>query len=105
MHVSFRNRLTFFFILLVVLPVIAVGIVGILIVRNAEEGETTRGSTRRRRGRRLFETHKDNARRSRETFAQDDSVAAAIRDGDRDARCRSALNQLVGSGTARPLGS
>ena len=37
MHVSFRNRLTFFFLLLVILPVIAVGIVGILIVRDAEE--------------------------------------------------------------------
>ena len=40
MHVSFRNRLTFFFILLVILPVLAVAVVGILIVRNTEEGQT-----------------------------------------------------------------
>ena len=41
MHVSFRNRLTFFFILLVILPVLAVATVGILIVggRQAINGE------------------------------------------------------------------
>ena len=39
MHLSFRNRLTFFFILLVILPVLAVASVGILIVRNSEEGK------------------------------------------------------------------
>ena len=36
---SFRNRLTFFFILLVILPVLAVASVGILIVRDSEEGK------------------------------------------------------------------
>jgi len=43
MHVSFRNRLTFFFILLVILPVLAVAFVGILIVRDSEEGKTDAG--------------------------------------------------------------
>ena len=36
---SFRNRLTFFFILLVILPVLAVASVGILIVRDSEEAK------------------------------------------------------------------
>ena len=40
MHVSFRNRLTFFFILLVILPVLAVATVGLLIVENAETQRT-----------------------------------------------------------------
>ena len=40
MHVSFRNRLTFFFVLLVILPVLAVAFVGILIVRDSEEEKT-----------------------------------------------------------------
>ena len=40
MHVSFRNRLTFFFILLVILPVLAVAVVGIMIVRSNENSNT-----------------------------------------------------------------
>ena len=39
MHVSFRNRLTVFFIVLVILPVLAVAAVGILIVRDSEAGK------------------------------------------------------------------
>jgi hypothetical protein len=51
MHVSFRNRLTFFFILLVILPVLALALVGILIVRDSEAGKTdTRLGQAQRRG-------------------------------------------------------
>ena len=53
MHVSFRNRLTFFFILLVILPVLAVAAVGILIVRDSEEAKndaTLEQAQRRGRG-------------------------------------------------------
>jgi len=38
--VSFRNRLTFFFILLVILPVLALTLVGILIVRGSEREQS-----------------------------------------------------------------
>jgi diguanylate cyclase (GGDEF)-like protein len=95
MHVSFRNRLTFFFILLVVLPVIAVGIVGILIVRNAEEGlNDTRLDSAQTAAGALLESSQDNAAAVAQTFAQDDSIAAAIRAGDR-ARLQKRLNKLV----------
>jgi len=101
MHVSFRNRLTFFFILLVVLPVIAVGIVGILIVRNAEEtANDQRLDLAQTAASALSESSQENAAAVAQTFAQDDSIAAAIRAGNRE-RLQKRLNRLIEDGTAR----
>ena len=90
MHVSFRNRLTFFFILLVVLPVLAVGIVGILIVRNAEEGVNDSGSARRTRrpgaaGELAGKRHGGRRRRSRRTIRSPPPSATATERGSRTA--------------------
>ncbi len=84
MHVSFRNRLTFFFILLVILPVLAVATVGILIVRNSEEGKTDeRLQQAQKAAREIYGDARDRAATIADTFAADDKVAAAIRTGDR----------------------
>ncbi|MET0685910.1 MAG: diguanylate cyclase [Solirubrobacteraceae bacterium] len=101
MHVSFRNRLTFFFILLVVLPVIAVGIVGILIVRNAEEtANDQRLDSAQTAAEALSESSQDNAAAVAQTFAQDDSIAAAIRAGESE-RLENRLQKLINDGTAQ----
>ncbi len=84
MHVSFRNRLTFFFILLVILPVLAVATVGILIVRNSEEGKTEeRLQQAQKAAREIYFDARERAATIADTFAADDKVAAAIRTGDR----------------------
>ena len=80
---SFRNRLTFFFILLVILPVLAVATVGILIVRNSEEGKTDqRIAQAQKAAREIYGDARERAATIAETFAADDKVAAAIRSGD-----------------------
>jgi diguanylate cyclase (GGDEF)-like protein len=84
MHVSFRNRLTFFFILLVILPVLAVATVGILIVRNSEEGKTDeRVEQAGRAASEIYGDARERAATIGDTFAADDKVAAAIRTDDR----------------------
>src|SRR5215208_2037275 len=84
MHVSFRNRLTFFFILLVILPVLAVATVGILIVRDSEEGKTDeRVEQAGRAASEIYGDARERAATIGDTFAADDKVAAAIRIDDR----------------------
>ena len=63
MHVSFRNRLTFFFIVLVILPVIAVAAVGILIVHDSEN---SKNATSLNRARVAAEALYDDAQRPRD---------------------------------------
>ncbi|HZB76165.1 MAG TPA: diguanylate cyclase [Solirubrobacteraceae bacterium] len=100
MHVSFRNRLTFFFILLVILPVLAVATVGILIVRNTEERNTDeRLALARTAAQALYQSGRDSAEAVARTFAQDDSVAAAIRSGDRR-RLQRRVDDLIEAETA-----
>ena len=100
MHVSFRNRLTFFFILLVILPVLAVATVGILIVRNTEERNTDeRLALARTAAQALYQSGRDSAEAVARTFAQDDSVAAAIRAGDRR-RLQRRVDDLIEAETA-----
>ncbi len=71
---SFRNRLTFFFILLVILPVLAVASVGILIVRDSEERKNDAGARAgAARGGGAVPRRRASARRSsRETVGTDD---------------------------------
>ena len=100
MHVSFRNRLTFFFILLVILPVLAVATVGILIVRNTEERNTDeRLALAGTAAQALYQSGRDSAEAVARTFAQDDSVAAAIRSGDRR-RLQRRVDDLIEAETA-----
>ena len=87
MHVSFRNRLTFFFIVLVILPVLAVAAVGILLVRDSETNKNTASLDRARLAAdSLFNDAGDQAMRVAGTVQTDDRLAEAVRDGDRAAQ-------------------
>jgi diguanylate cyclase (GGDEF)-like protein len=86
MHVSFRNRLTFFFILLVILPVLAVAFVGILIVRDSEEGKTDAGLAQAQvAAQGLYRESRDRSKTVARTVTTDEELAVAVRDGDRAA--------------------
>ena len=83
---SFRNRLTFFFILLVILPVLAVAFVGILIVRDSEEGKTDAGlSQAETAARGMYRELRGRAQTVVQTAAMDEELAIAVRDRDRAA--------------------
>jgi diguanylate cyclase (GGDEF)-like protein len=101
MHVSFRNRLTFFFILLVILPVLAVATVGLLIVHNAEQSRTDdRLELAQDAASALYESSQTNAEAVAGTFALDDSIASAIRDTN-VAKLETRLSKLIEDGTAK----
>ena len=101
MHLSFRNRLTFFFILLVILPVLAVASVGILIVRNSEEGKNNDALEQAKRAAAsLYSDAEDRARAVAQTIQTDDALAVAVRDGDREA-LRARLEALAERGGAQ----
>jgi diguanylate cyclase (GGDEF)-like protein len=98
--VSFRNRLTFFFILLVILPVLAVALVGILIVRDSEQGKTDAAldqASQAAEG--LYGESRDRAQRVAKTVEMDTQLAIAIRDGDR-AAVKQRLENLAQRGGA-----
>jgi diguanylate cyclase (GGDEF)-like protein len=84
--VSFRNRLTFFFVLLVIVPVLAVAFVGILIVRDSEEKTTDNTLTQAQKAARgVYDEAEQRARTVSETVRGDEELAIAVRDGERPA--------------------
>lgn len=83
---SFRNRLTFFFILLVILPVLAVAFVGVLVVRDSEEEKTaTQLEQAETAAAGVYEDLRARAQTVLQTVSNDQELAVAIRDGDRAA--------------------
>ena len=101
MHLSFRNRLTFFFILLVILPVLAVASVGILIVRNSEEGKNNDALEQAQRAAEgLYNDAEERAVVVARTVQLDDELAVAVRDGDRAAQ-QARLEALARRGGAQ----
>ena len=97
---SFRNRLTFFFILLVILPVLAVALVGIVIVRDSEAGKTDAGLAQAQLvAEGLYRESRERAQAVARTVARDDALAAAVRDDDRSA-VQDRLDALVRRGDA-----
>jgi len=84
MHLSFRNRLAFFFVLLVILPVLAVALVGVRIVRDSEEQRADPGLAQSERAARgLYEASRERAEVVARTIGEDPALAAAVRDDDR----------------------
>jgi diguanylate cyclase (GGDEF)-like protein len=87
MHVSFRNRLTFFFIVLVILPVLTVAAVGILLVRDSENSRNTTSLARAQLAAEgLYADARSRAMTIANTVQKDDRLAEAVRDGDRAAQ-------------------
>src|SRR5215204_2417656 len=83
---SFRNRLTAFFIVLVILPMIVVAAVGFVLASDSEQGKTdARLSEAQRSASGLFREYQDRAEAAAGAIAHDRQLAQAIPSGDRDA--------------------
>jgi diguanylate cyclase (GGDEF)-like protein len=86
MHVSFRNRLTFFFILLVIVPVLAVAFVGVLIVRDSEEEKIDTTLTQSQQAaEEIYRDARDRSGAVAQTVSSDRALAMAVRNGNRAA--------------------
>ena len=83
---SFRNRLTFFFVVLVIVPVVALACVGIVIVRRAEVGESEAGLQQAKTAAEgIYRESRTRAQTVARMVAQDQELAVAVREGDRAA--------------------
>jgi diguanylate cyclase (GGDEF)-like protein len=104
MHVSFRNRLTFFFILLVIVPVLAVGFVGVLIVQDSEERNTEeRLSQAQTAAREFYDEAEMRAKKVAQTVETDEPLAVAVREGDRAALTQRLQDLAERGGAVRVL--
>src|SRR3954471_22599603 len=81
---SFRNRLTVFFIVLVILPMIVVAAVGFVLASDSEQGKTdARLSQAQRSASGLFREKQDEAEKAARVIAGDRQLAQAIQAGQR----------------------
>src|SRR4051812_6081875 len=92
---SFRNRLTVFFIVLVILPMIVVAAVGFVLASDSEQGKTdARLSEAQRSASGLFREKQDEAEKAARVIAGDKQLAQAIQAGKRGP-IQDRLNQLA----------
>src|SRR5215213_6414928 len=93
---SFRNRLIAFFVVLVILPLIAVAAVGFVLASKSEQDQTkARLAEAQRASSGLFREFQDRAQAAARVIGQDAQLAAAIRSGKR-ARIQRRLDTLAG---------
>jgi diguanylate cyclase (GGDEF)-like protein len=99
---SFRNRLTVFFIVLVILPMIVVAAVGFVLASDSEQGKTdARLSEAQRSASGLFRESQDRAENAARAIARDPELAQALQDGERGP-IQQRLDELAGEeGVAR----
>src|SRR3954468_10523670 len=94
-RMSFRNRLTLFFIVIVIVPMIAVGLVLFRLVSDSSRGKgDARLAQAQRAAQGLFREFQDRGEDAAETIGGDQELAAAIRDRDR-AAIQSRLKELA----------
>jgi diguanylate cyclase (GGDEF)-like protein len=109
---SFRNRLTLFFIVIVIVPMIAVGLVLFRLVSDSEQGKgNARLAQAQRAAQGLFAEFQDRGQEAAEKIGADPELARAIRDDDRAAiqsrlkevaaqeQAKRSLLQLTGQGS------
>jgi diguanylate cyclase (GGDEF)-like protein len=83
---SFRNRLTIFFIVLVILPMVVVATVGFVLAAASERGKIdARLGSAQRSGSGLFREFQDRAELAARSIGQDPALSAAIASGEREA--------------------
>jgi diguanylate cyclase (GGDEF)-like protein len=83
---SFRNRLTVFFIVLVILPMIVVAAVGFVLASDSEQGKMdARLSQAQRSASGLFREFQDRAEASAQVIGKDPALSGAIQQRDREA--------------------
>src|SRR5512132_3645622 len=81
---SFRNRLTTFFIVLVILPMVVVATVGFVLASDSEQGKTdARLFEAQRSASGLFREFQDRAELAARDIGQDARLSAAIQSGKR----------------------
>jgi diguanylate cyclase (GGDEF)-like protein len=98
---SFRNRLTIFFIVLVILPMIVVAAVGFVLASDSEEGKlNAQLTTTQRSAAGLFAESQDRAQAGGQTIARDPELAAAIEAGE-PRRIQARLNIAVRAARVR----
>ena len=98
---SFRNRLTVFFIVLVILPMIVVAAVGVVLASDSEQGKTdARLSEAQRSASGLFREEQDEAGNAALAMAHDQKLSAAIQAGRRDA-IQARLDELARANKVR----
>ena len=98
---SFRNRLTIFFIVLVILPMIVVAAVGFVLASDSEEGKlNAQLTTTQRAAAGLFAESQDRAQAAGQTIGRDRELAAAIQAGDRE-RIQARLDVVTRAARAR----
>jgi diguanylate cyclase (GGDEF)-like protein len=96
---SFRTRLTLFFVLIVIVPMVALGVVVVRLVGDSEQGKAAaRSAAYLTVAREDFRRQAARAAREASALAADPALAAALRRGD--ARATSAR----AAGLARPRG-
>src|SRR3954469_26075781 len=101
---SFRNRLTVFFIVLVILPMIVVAAVGFVLASDSEQGKTdARLSQAQRSASGLFREFQDRAQATARMIGEDPRLAAAIRSGRRPAIQRRLAALASGARAARTI--
>ena len=92
---SFRNRLTVFFIVLVILPMIVVATVGFVLAADSEQGKTdARLFEAQRSASGLFREFQDRAEAAARAVGQDARLSAAIASKDH-ARIQARLDALA----------
>ncbi|MEO8687410.1 MAG: GGDEF domain-containing protein [Solirubrobacteraceae bacterium] len=97
---SFRNRLTIFFIVLVILPMVVVATVGFVLAAASEQGKIdARLSASRRSASGLFREFQDRAELAARDIGQDAELSAAIA-GDKRGQIQAQLDTLAAKSRA-----
>ena len=99
---SFRNRLTLFFVAIVIVPMVSVAFVLFALISDNEAGKAdARLAARQETAINLFSQDREQAARLARRVGGDARLAAALRDGDDGAAARRARELLARLGAAR----
>jgi diguanylate cyclase (GGDEF)-like protein len=100
---SFRRRLTLFFVLIVIVPMIAVAAVLFRLISDSQDGKTdARLATEQTVAINMYADARARAAQALERIAADERLAGALQDGD-VARARARAQDLLASAGARRI--
>jgi diguanylate cyclase (GGDEF)-like protein len=101
---SFRTRLRLFFVLIVIVPMVAVTIIVFRLIQESERGQAdARIAARQEAALSLYYDDRDQADKLASTLGQDPGLAAALRRGDRAALASAVARLQRSSGAKRVL--
>src|SRR5918912_2868702 len=98
---SFRRRLTLFFVLIVIVPMVSVAVVLFRLISDNEDGKAdARLAAEQTVAINMYSDARARAGQALERIAADEDLAGALQDGDL-ARARARAQRLLGSEGAR----